>query len=76
METDERERDAGVLHLLHLPARVARSQPHLAAGALAEVGREVHARGNIQLFELVRNELRTRYPEHEANAWLDAVVAN
>jgi len=76
METDERERDAGVLHLLHLPARFARSQPHLAAVALAEVGRELHARGNIQLFELVRNELRTRYPEHEANAWLDAVVAN
>lgn len=76
METDERFRDSGVLHLLHLPARFSRSQPHLAAIALAEVGREMHERGSDEITELMRAELREQYPEHEANAWLDAVTGN
>jgi hypothetical protein len=76
MESEERLRDAGVLHLLHLPARFSRSQPHLAAVALAEVGREMHERGDSRLVELMRSELRRQYPEHEANAWLDAVTGN
>ena len=76
MEPDERSRDAGVLHLLHLPARFERSQPHLAAVALAEVGREMHARGEEAVVELMRNELRAQFPQHGANAWLQAVSGN
>lgn len=75
MEGSADERDLGVLHLLHAPARFARSQPHLAAVALAEAGRELHARGDSESLERIRTELRERYPHHAAVEWLDAVIS-
>jgi len=75
LESDPGVRSRGVLHLLHLPARFANSQPHLAALALAEAGRELHTQGDRDTVELIRSELRSRYARHAAVDWLDTVIS-
>lgn len=76
LEADESSRDAGVLQLLHLPARFSRSQHHLAALALAEAGREMYRRGNEDAAERLRVELNTGYAGHEAIEWLQTELGN
>lgn len=75
MDNDPDVRGRGVLHMLHLPARFANSQPHLAALALAEAGRELHSQGDRDTVELIRSELRNRYASNPAVEWLDAVIS-
>lgn len=75
MEESQEDRDRGVLHLLHVPARFARAQPHLAALSLAQAGRELHRRGDTDSVERIRAELRSRYPQHAASEWLDEVIS-
>lgn len=75
-ESSDAERDRGMLHLLHAPARFSRSQPHLSAIALAEVGREAIRRGDHTTADQIRAELAERYSKHPAGAWLDRHVSS
>ena len=75
MEESREERDRGVLHLLHVPARFARAQPHLAAVSLAEAGRALHRHGDHESVSQILLELRNRYPQHGAADWLEAAIS-
>lgn len=75
-ETEPALRDAGMLQLLHLPARFSRSQHHLAAIALAEVGRELHLRGDADALAAIRRELASGYRGHDAVEWLEQEIGN
>lgn len=75
LESAQSERDRGVLHLLHLPARFQNSQPHLAAVSLAEIAKEISARGDRAAVDRIRHELAEKYPSHPAAEWLDRVLS-
>ncbi|TVQ30586.1 MAG: hypothetical protein EA376_12035 [Phycisphaeraceae bacterium] len=70
-EQGEAERRAGLLHLLHLPARFGDTQPYLTGVALAEAVQALEASGENAGAERLRDELRSLDPEHPALRWLD-----
>lgn len=47
METGEAQRSEGLVHLLHLPARFAHTQPYLAGVAVVEASQELKRRGGM-----------------------------
>lgn len=71
MELDADRRISGVIELLHLPARFADSQPHLAAIALAEASKELARTGDAAGARHLREELELIAPGHEALDWLE-----
>ncbi len=67
----EDERDAGLIHLLHVPSRFASTQPYLAGVALAEIALEMESKGRAAEARQVRSVLAAMYPGHPAVRWLD-----
>lgn len=65
-----RERIAGALELMHLPARFSTTQPYLAGIALAWASIALEAEGDIDHAASLRAELEARFPESPAIGWL------
>lgn len=59
----------GVLHLLHVPARLSRTSPYLASVALAESARAIMKMGDATGASMVKAELVDRYPRRSASSW-------
>jgi len=74
-EDDPAMRTAAMFHMVHVPARFARSQPYLAGVALAEMSLERMREGDGDVAAALRAELERLEPHHPALAWLDARVA-
>lgn len=70
MEDDRDQRLAGVIELLHLPARFADSNTNLAAIALAQAAQTLRALGDRTSSVHLIEELQALAPEHQALAWL------
>lgn len=60
---------AGVLQLLHVPARFGSQTPHLAAICLAESAVAMERIGEARAAEVLRRELGRRFPGHPALNW-------
>ncbi len=71
-EADERTRLLGEVEALHVPARFAASQPHLAGLVLAEVARARAARGRNADALILRAQIERIDPDHPALRRLDA----
>jgi len=70
LESDLESRDAGLVHLAHLPARFTRSQPYLAGVALALMADEFARRGDHAAAGALRADLAGLADSHPARAWL------
>ncbi|MCC6970475.1 MAG: hypothetical protein IT434_09660 [Phycisphaerales bacterium] len=68
-EEDPEVRRRGVLHLLHVPARLTSDSPYLAGVALAESARALLELGDRDGAEVIRAELMRDYPAHPALDW-------
>lgn len=75
VEQDERQVRAGVIELLHVPARFSRQTPHLSALALAEAAVAMDRLGDTASAGLIRGELVKRHPGHPAVNWASAQPA-
>ena len=69
-ESEEASRNAGIIELMHLPARFSESQPRLAALALAEVARELSRRGELSVSGSVAALISGRLADPGAVRWL------
>ena len=74
-EPGEASRVGGVFELLHLPARFARSQPTLAAAALAEAGAALAGLDDRRAARALRDDLASRPGTGAETAWLDRRLA-
>ena len=63
----------GLLNLVHLPARFARSQPYLAGLALAWAAEASEARGDDATAAVFRAELARRLPNHPLHTVADPI---
>lgn len=72
MESEREQRLAGVIELLHLPARFADSQTNLTAISLAHAARELNRLGDAQSARHLTEELQLLAPNHQAIDWLRA----
>src|SRR5262249_33480510 len=63
-EQETVRRQAGMLDLLHLPARFGRTLPALSAMALAAVADALEGQGQSDSAVLLRAELRQNFPEY------------
>jgi hypothetical protein len=74
---DVAERRAGLVHLAHVPARLAEPAPCLAGLALAEMAVAYAKDGRVAEAARIRARLAERFPEHGALAWppLRSIVA-
>jgi len=70
VEPDADLRRRGVLMLLHLPSRFARTEQHLAAIALAEATITLARDGDAQSAAALRAELARAFPNHPAVRWV------
>lgn len=68
-ESSVEDQRRGVLHLLHVPARLSRSSPYLASVALAEAAREIKKMGDAPGAASLKSELVQRYPRRSAASW-------
>lgn len=68
-ESAEDQRLAGVVQLLHLPARFARSHPYLAGLALAEASATMKELGDERGAGVLARELASTFPTHPALDW-------
>lgn len=68
-EPDAALRRRGVLHLLHVPARFGRTEPGLAAVAMAEAARTLAELGDPAGAWALKSELVARYPRRSAAGW-------
>ncbi len=77
MESDAAQRAEGVVHLLHIQARFARSQPYLAGVALVQAAAELRKRGGDDAKGGARllNELKALEPFHPALGGVTATGA-
>ena len=57
-------RQRGILQVLHLPARFARTQPFLAGMALADAADALQQTGDQAAADTLRAELARSYPDH------------
>ncbi len=73
------DRQAGILQLLHVPARFARSQPYLAGLALAEASLALRSMGDAAGADELARELVRQFPSHPILDWppiRDTIPAN
>lgn len=63
-------RDEALLHLAHVPARFASTQPYLAGLALAEMSVEMSRRGANDDAAWLAQEFLRLFPWHPARAWM------
>jgi hypothetical protein len=68
-ETDAELRRRGVLQLLHVPARLGRTAPGLAAICLAEAANALNEMGDAAGAWALKSELVTRYPRRSPASW-------
>ena len=71
VEADADTRRRGVLSLLHIPARFARTQRHLAAMCLAEASVVLERNGDAASASILRSELARVFPDHPAARWAE-----
>ena len=69
-ETGEAERDAGILELIHLPARFASSHPSLAAGCLGAAAGALGEMGRADEAGVLREQARLLSERGGAAAWV------
>lgn len=65
-EKDRPSQDLGLVHLAHLPAAFARTQPYLAGLALRTMAEALDARGEANRAASLRRLVSDRYPGHPA----------
>ena len=79
LEAEIAQRERGLMHLLHVPARFQEALPHLSAIALAHASLETARSSNHQAADQLRAELAALATYHagaaQALAWLDARAA-
>ncbi len=63
------QKQAGVIELLNLPARFARSHPYLTGLALAEASVTLRSLGDATGADTLARELASSYPSHPVNDW-------
>ena len=69
-EEGTEQKQAGVIELLNIPARFARTHPYLSGLALAESSATLRALGDHDGADLLARELTSSYPSHPVNDWL------
>ena len=62
-------RQRAMVHLLHLPARHARTHPFLAGLAMALVAEGLESSGDTARAEAMRREIATSFPAHPVGNW-------
>jgi hypothetical protein len=65
-EDGDKMRRAGVIEMLHVPARFMRSQPYLAGVCLADASQAMRDAGNDAAADQLRSELARALPGHPA----------
>lgn len=70
-EDSESARFAGVIQLLHVPARFGRDHGYLSGIALAEAAAELHRRGDHTGAGILKDRLAVDEPNHPALRWLE-----
>lgn len=68
-EPDEGMKSQGVIHLLHVPARLSNAVPELAPLALAEAAVALDASGDVAGGASVKAEILALYPKHPCLEW-------
>lgn len=68
-ETENEQKIAGVIELLHVPARLSGASPYLAGVCLAEAAVAMWDVGDKQAAAALKGELLARHPGHPAASW-------